>query len=266
MTVSRVSLYKRFSFWGDSFTLISRVPADEWERARSNAIRYLQAGQYSSAAEETLRDGGFDLWKATANQYKGEFEMLYRTAKIPEYVGFERQYSDPRFQWLASAFERIGHSLWFIVVDLDTSEEVQSVTVPALKITSETVDRALSDAETLIRANGASSGLDRVHTALHGYLRAICNDAHINFASDSDITRLFQLIRQSHPKLQIAEPEAAKRMDQIHRGMARIIDALNPIRNSSSMAHPNPVLLDEPEAMLAINCIRTLLHYLDNRL
>lgn len=266
MAASRLTLYKKFSFWGDSFTLISRVSADEWERIKANAIRYLQAGQYSSTAEETLRDSGFELWKATANKYKGEFEMLYRTAKIPEYVGFERQYNDPRFQWLASAFEKIGRSLWFVVVELDTSEEIQSVTVPALKITSETVDRALSDAETLIRTNGASSGLDRVHTAFHGYLRAVCNDADISFVSDSAITHLFQLIRQSHPRLQIADPEAAKRMDQIHRGMARIIDALNPIRNSSSMAHPNSVLLDEPEAMLAINCVRTLLHYLDSRL
>lgn len=266
MSVSRISLYKRFSFWGDGFTLIGRVPTDQWERTRTNAIRYLQAGRYSSAAEETLRDGGFEFWKATANQYKGEFEMLYRTAKIPEYVGFERQYNDPKFQWIVSAFEKIGLSLWFIVVELDTSDEVQAVTVPTLKITSETVDRALSDAETLIRTNGASSGLDRAHTAFHGYLRAVCNEAHINFASDSDITHLFQLIRQSHPKLQITDPEEAKRMDQIHRGMARIIDALNPIRNSSSMAHPNPALLDEPEAMLAINCVRTLLHYLDSRL
>lgn len=32
----------------------------------------------------------------------------------------------------------------------------------------------------------------------------------------------------------------------------------NPIRNNKSMAHPN-TLLDPPEAMLAINAIRTML-------
>jgi len=52
---------------------------------------------------------------------------------------------------------------------------------------------------------------------------------------------------------------------QIFRGMAQIIDALNPVRNKKTLAHPNP-LLDEPEAMLAINAIRTLLHYFDRRL
>jgi len=270
--VTRINLYKRFAFYTDIFSLTDRVPAKQWESLKGNAIRYLQAGKYSSAAEDTLRDGGFELWRATTKQYKHDFELLYRTAKIPEYVIFEGQYrdatafGDARFQWLASALEKLGHPIWYIAVDLDASEAVRSVTVPTLKITSEAIDRALSDAETLLRANGATSGLDRVHTAFHGYLRAVCDEAHINFASDSGITHLFQLIRESHPKLRLADPEAGKRMDHIHRGMARIVDALNPLRNQSSMAHPNDVLLDEPEAMLAINCIRTLLHYLNSRL
>src|SRR5258706_5233701 len=45
-------------------------------------------------------------------------------------------------------------------------------------------------------------------------------------------------------------------MTQILRGTAQIVDALNPVRNDKSLAHPN-VLLDEPEAMLAIKAIRT---------
>jgi len=45
-----------------------------------------------------------------------------------------------------------------------------------------------------------------------------------------------------------------------------VVDALNPIRNRMSGAHPNEVLLDEPEAMLVINAIRTLLHYLNARI
>ena len=52
---------------------------------------------------------------------------------------------------------------------------------------------------------------------------------------------------------------------QILRGMAQIVDALNPVRNEKTLAHPNP-LLGEAEAMLAINAIRTLLHCFDKRL
>jgi hypothetical protein len=45
----------------------------------------------------------------------------------------------------------------------------------------------------------------------------------------------------------------------------RLVDALNPVRNDKTLVHPN-TLLDEAEAMLAINAIRPMLHYLDKRL
>jgi Abortive infection C-terminus len=76
---------------------------------------------------------------------------------------------------------------------------------------------------------------------------------------DPLITALFGLIRQHHPKLQNHRPgvEAQK----ILRGMAQIVDALNPARNRKSVAHPTGELLEEPEAMLVANAVRSLLHY-----
>ena len=47
------------------------------------------------------------------------------------------------------------------------------------------------------------------------------------------------------------------------RGLAQIVDAMNPVRNHSSLAHPNVNLLEEPEAMLAANAVRSLLHYFE---
>jgi hypothetical protein len=41
------------------------------------------------------------------------------------------------------------------------------------------------------------------------------------------------------------------------------MDALNPIRNTASVAHPNADLLKKDEAMLVVNSARTLLHYLN---
>jgi hypothetical protein len=265
--VTRIKVYDRFSFATEAFRLIERVPTEEWEGLKANAIQYLQAGKYSIDAEETLRDGGFALWKANNKSNKtGDFEVLFRTAKIPEYVAFERQYHDVRFTWVSRALDLLGHSIWYIAVDLDASEEVKSVQVPALKITSETVDRALNDAETLIRANGAASGLDRVHTAFHGYLQAVCEEANLTFTHDSGITFLFQLIRKEHPKLKFADYEAATRTEPIHRSMSKIVDTLDSLRNQNSLAHPNELLLGEAEAMLTINSVRTLLHYLNNKL
>src|SRR5271166_1336127 len=94
------------------------------------------------------------------------------------------------------------------------------------------------------------------------------NPGHVNsiaYKDQSNITALFGLIRQHHPRFQIADSDEAKMVWDIPRGMARVVDGLNPARNEMSLAHPN-ALLDAPEAMLVINAIRTMLHYLDNRL
>ena len=47
--------------------------------------------------------------------------------------------------------------------------------------------------------------------------------------------------------------------------MSNVLDKLNPIRNSSSLAHANPVLLDHDESMLVINTVNTLLSYLNSK-
>ena len=50
------------------------------------------------------------------------------------------------------------------------------------------------------------------------------------------------------------------------RTLSSALDALNPLRNRASVAHPNDELLELPEAMLVINVARTLLHYFDTRI
>ena len=139
------------------------------------------------------------------------------------------------------------------------------VASPSPRITSAVVDRAIGDAETLLRSSGATSGVDRIHTALHGYLRAVCDDAHISYTQDPSITELFRLLRQNHPRLQRAVQHSPE-IDRIIRGFSSIVDALNTLRNRGSVAHPNPVLLEHDEALLAINAARTVLHYLDAKL
>lgn len=52
----------------------------------------------------------------------------------------------------------------------------------------------------------------------------------------------------------------------IIRNLTAISNSLNPIRNQRSLAHPNENLLQEAEANLIINCVRTLLIYLNAKL
>jgi hypothetical protein len=133
------------------------------------------------------------------------------------------------------------------------------------KISSEVVKRALSDASDLIIKSGATSAVDRIHTALHGYLKVVCTSEAIPFPTDASMTDLFKLIRQHHPRMTDlgAHQEAVLK---VLKPMTSILDAMNPARNRGSLAHPNDELLGEPEAILFINAARTILQYLDTKL
>jgi hypothetical protein len=144
-------------------------------------------------------------------------------------------------------------------------EAAAPVPTPTLRITSAVVERAITDAEALIRTNGATSGVDRIHTALHGYLLAVCDDAGIHHPPDASTTALFKLLREQHPAFQDLGPRAQDIL-QVLRSCSAIMDALNPVRNRATVAHPNAELLEKEESMLVINVARTLLHYLDAKL
>jgi hypothetical protein len=136
---------------------------------------------------------------------------------------------------------------------------------PVLRITSEVVERALLDAQELLRATGAASGVDRVHTALHGYLRVVCEGANIKTLPDAGMTDLFKQIREAHPAFRDLGPRSDDIL-RILRALATIVDALNILRNKASIAHPDPELLPEPEAVLVMNAVRPILHYVDEKI
>jgi hypothetical protein len=140
-------------------------------------------------------------------------------------------------------------------------------TVKARKpiITSKVVEQAINEAEDLIGKRGFPSAVDRVHTMLHGFLRKVCDDEGIAYGPKTLMSGLFSLIRSKHP----AFADMGPRKDDVLlvvRSMSAIMDAMNPIRNEGSMAHPNEQLLDPPEAALVINLARTILQYIDMKL
>jgi len=144
-------------------------------------------------------------------------------------------------------------------------ESASAVDGPDPIITSAIVEHTIADAETLIRTRGATSGVDRIHTMLHGYMRAVCDQQGITYTNDDTIGALFRSIREHHPGFMAPGPRSQD-ITQICRAFGSVMDVLNPIRNNASPAHPNKELLAEPEAMLAINAAKTILHYLDAKL
>lgn len=143
--------------------------------------------------------------------------------------------------------------------------EGQAVESPDLQITSATVSRAIADAEALLQKSGASSGVDRMHTALHGYLKAVCDAQGITYDGNPTLTQLWKLLRENHPALKPTGPRQED-IDKVLRTLSTVLDVLNPIRNQASVAHPNEDLLAEDEALLVINATRTILQYLNRKL
>lgn len=130
---------------------------------------------------------------------------------------------------------------------------------------SDLVNRALADADALLKSSGPQSAVDRVHTAMHGYLKSVCDEASIGYPDSPTMTQLLKALRSGHP----AFADEGPREDDIRRVMnslGSILDALNPVRNWASVAHPNEELLGPPEAMLVVNTVRTLMAFLEDKL
>ena len=104
-----------------------------------------------------------------------------------------------------------------------------------------------------------------VHTALHGHLQYLCDAANIEYDRDDTMVALLKKLRLQHPKLKDLGPRAGD-ITTVFKASGSILDALNPVRNNASVAHPNEDLLGSEEAELVINIGRSLLGYLDSKL
>jgi hypothetical protein len=252
---------------GELIVLGEKFSGDEWARLQNTVIRLLRGRSHEFAAD-LLNVYPFRICNGT-NGFNDEFSVLYLLADFDDYMDLADKVDDANyksaFRIIANTITEIGPYIRFVAVELNSDSENLPVSAPVLEITSESVERALADAEHLISSRGATSGVDRVHTALHAYLRTVANKAGIIVASDADVTVLFKAIREQHPSFTQIGPRSED-IKHILRSLAATVDVLNPIRNRASGAHPNENVLDEPEAMLVINAIRTLLHYLNSKI
>ena len=130
---------------------------------------------------------------------------------------------------------------------------------------SETVRLAIEGADILIRRGNAPSAVDRIHTALHTRMRDNCDDEGIVYKKDPSLNELFKLLQKEHDAFAFEGPRKQD-ISKILNSLANILDALNPIRNRASLSHPpEDELLEESEAMLAINAARSVFNYIEEK-
>ena len=250
-----------------SFEIIElALPEDKWIRIKEIACKLLISKGYQKAAD-FLNSAPFHIWEAT-NYFGDEFNVLQAKVPIDIYSKLFEFKSDPDAKLLFREITKTFLELGFYVrhIDVLVSDDFdEMVSQPDPNTSSQIVEKALRDSQQLLLSSGPASAVDRVHTALHGYLKEICRKSGISFPEQASITELFREIRQKHPSLNSikAGGEESKRM---LGGLATVIDCLNTLRNKASLAHPNEEILEETEAILAINSVRTLFHYLDRKL
>lgn len=240
---------------------------EDWAKKRHAAIALLRQRGHPEAAE-ILESHDLSICRGD-NSFGDDFNVLYREVGVEEYVAYDEKSRSPEFcdacRQVARALSDLGAHVRFIGVELVPKEAVEPVPPPQPKVTSAAVEAALADAQQMVVQNRPVSGVDRAHTSLHGYLKQLCNDAQLPLASqESSILDFIKTLAKHHPKFAAPAPYQAE-AEKIIKAFGTVCDALNPVRNRGSLAHANESLLDDPEAMLAINASRTILHYIQQK-
>lgn len=241
------------------------LPPPVWSRIRDKVARLLkQRGQVQAA--DLFLNLPFELWDGT-NGFNDEFVLLYAKLPMQKYLQVADLESDPDqrmlFRQIEAALGETDTHVRFIAAALGEDTEPASVAPPVPSVSSDVLEQALVDVERALADGRPSTGIDRIHTAFHTYLRDLARQVGLGL-QDAGMPELFKALRLSHPALQAIGPRAAD-LTRILNAMATVIDALNPLRNKASLAHPSDGLLPDAEAMLVINAVHTLLHYLEKR-
>ncbi|MFA7286304.1 MAG: abortive infection family protein [Patescibacteria group bacterium] len=244
------------------------MPEERWQRIATNAARLLlRRGQ--SRAAELLSLIPFSISEGS-NYFGDDFYVLHATVPLDDYEEMgalkTTQQDEEAFMHVAYCISEVGGPfIRFICIYPELVDVPAPVSTPKPHNTTAVVDRALLDAENLLATNGPISAMDRAHTALHGYMKNLCEEMGVAETDNKSITEFFKILRTKHPAF-TSEVTRSHDVDRVLKSFASILDAMNTFRNQSSLAHPNNSLLAEAEAMLVINSARSLLHYINQKM
>ena len=129
----------------------------------------------------------------------------------------------------------------------------------------EGVVQALKDTHHPPAASDLVGGVDQVHTALHAYLRDACARAGLSVADYATVAQLFKSVRNGHPELLTLDRQDPQ-VGNILTSLGADVTALSSLRNVGSSSGQNQASMEEAEALLTVNLVRTLFDYLRARL
>lgn len=232
---------------------------EKWEKIRTAAMRLL-TGRGKKSASGILSSYRWRLCHGT-NGFGDEFSYLDANLDLDDYSKLGERQSDPAFNRdvrdVAQTITELGEYCRFVVVNLNQDIGELHVPAPIIEAPDRVLRECLSNAEEEIRKGNSVVAVDRMHTALHAFLRNKCAAKGIAAEDDAAITRLVKLLRES------LDPSINDNTIRILVSCAAAVDALNTIRNNHSLAHPNQKLLDNDEALLCVNMVKSIFSFLN---
>lgn len=125
------------------------------------------------------------------------------------------------------------------------------------------ITMAIDDAKNNIEQGKYSEAVDRIHTALHGYLRYQLDELKLTYYEKDTVIQLYTTL---HPELSksIIDPEISDLIKSIFRSLTSSVTSINDFRNKKSLAHPNKSILPKREAELAVKLIVIIVDYIED--
>lgn len=127
---------------------------------------------------------------------------------------------------------------------------------------TETIEKAIDDAELLMSQGKYDSAIDRVHTAFHGYLRNILAGLEVQYFESDTLSQLYSKLHSNLPDSFESE-DISQLVKTSARGATGIVSSINDFRNKHSLAHPNESLISKREAEFVIKLIESLSKYIN---
>lgn len=188
---------------------------------------------------------GFD-YPVTANTLAEWFEEVKGQA----------HYSN-RLEYIFKKFSPILNTL------RESDDNSSDVNFRQIASRSETIKKAIEDAEVFIREGKHDSAVDRIHTACHGYFRDLLSEHEVSYSADDGISALFTKLHDYYGKT--IKPEGvAGRVKKILRSASGMINAVNELRNNNTIAHPNGQLIQKREAQLVNRLVNDIVNYIED--
>ena len=126
-----------------------------------------------------------------------------------------------------------------------------------------TISKAIDDADLFIREGKMDSAVDRIHTALHGYLIELLAKFKDEFDKEESLPTLFKNLYTRYKSVILPE-SIGNRIQTVLRSGSGIINTINELRNNNTIVHPNEQLIQKREAQLVLRLTNALVDYIED--